>query len=92
MSTERRIILHDADGGRGGMLSEIECEQLVMAGKGFAVRSRKGEIKRFICYPRSRIYFRGASQTTQPIRADGTGRAAAGQVLGDPRRIREHRM
>jgi len=92
MSKGRGIILRDADGSRGGMLSEIECEQLVKAGKGYEVRSRKGEIKKFVCYPRSRIYLHCASQTTQPVRADGTGRAAAGQVLGDPRLHREHRM
>ena len=91
MSNEREIILRDADGGRGGMLSEVECEQLVKAGKGYAVRSRKGEIKKFVCYPRSRISLHGASQTTRPVRADGSGRAALGQALGNRRLIREHK-
>ena len=91
MSEERKIILRDADGSRCGMLSEVECEQLVKAGKGYAVRSRKGEIKKFVCYPRSRIYLSGANQTTQSIRADGAGKAAAGQALGDRRLFREHK-
>ena len=98
--SEKTIIFHDAEGIPRGAVSEAQCETLVKAGLGQAVRSRKGEIKRFICYPRSRVYFEAregiaalhsASRTTQPVRADGTGAAAAGQVLGDRRLIREHK-
>jgi hypothetical protein len=38
------------------MLSLAECEALDKAGAGRVVRSRKGEVKRFICYARSRVY------------------------------------
>jgi len=97
----KQIIFHDAEGIPRGVVSETQCEALVNAGLGRAVRSRKGEIKRFICYARCRVYFdvreaiaalHSASHTTRPIRADGTGAAAAGQVLGHPRLIREHKL
>ena len=88
---EKQIVLFDADGSRGGVISEAECERLVNDGLGFAVRSSRGEIKKFFCHPRRRIHLHGASQTTRPVKADGSGRAAAGQFLGHPRHFREHR-
>ncbi|OFW15072.1 MAG: hypothetical protein A3H27_12335 [Acidobacteria bacterium RIFCSPLOWO2_02_FULL_59_13] len=96
----KQIIFHDAEGIPRGAVSAEQCDRLVQAGLGRAIRSRKGEIKRFICYPRCRVYFEvreaiaalhSTSRTTRPVRADGTGAAAVGQVLGHPRLIREHK-
>ena len=42
----KQIIFHDAEGIPRGAISEAQCEALVKAGHGWAVRSRKGKIKR----------------------------------------------
>lgn len=36
------------------------------------------------------IGWRGGNHTTRPVRADGTGKRGAGQLLGNSRAIREH--
>ena len=99
--SEKRITLLDAEHKRRGMISTDQCETLMNAGLGRAIRTRRGLIKCFVYNPVSRVYsgaqegvavLHSASCTTQAIHAGGDGRAAAGQVLGNRRLIREHRQ
>ena len=95
-----KLILHNSEGAPCGTVSVADAEMMEAAGLGKVIRSHKGEAKRFIPSPSSRIFggardavaaLHNASRTTRPVRADGSGRAAAGQVLGDRRLFREHR-
>jgi len=97
-----QIILHEADGSRRGFVSPAEAEVLARAGKGFGVHSRRGKLVRFVLFPRSsqRVYFdareglaalHGCSRTTRAVRADGSGGRGAGQLIGNPRMVREHK-
>ena len=99
--SEKPIVLHNSEGAPCGTVSVADALTMEAAGLGKVIRSHKGEAKRFIPSPSSRIFggardavaaLHSASLTTQPIRAGGSGRCAAGQILGDPRRIREHRI
>ena len=99
--SEKPIVLHNSDGAPCGTVSVADALTMEAAGLGKVIRSHRGEEKRFIPSPSSRIYggaregvgaLHNASQTTRPVRAGGDGRAAAGQTLGDPRLFREHRI
>jgi hypothetical protein len=72
MSAERIVVCHDPDGKPCGRLTEQECHALSSAGKGRAVRSRKGALVRFILtgWPEP-LGWKGSSRTqTQRIRND----------------------
>lgn len=91
------ITLHEANGDRRGFVSADDCASLARAGKGFAVRSRQGRLVRFVLYPESHqregvAALRNASRTTRPMRADGSLKRGAGQLLGNSRTLREHNL
>jgi hypothetical protein len=71
MFDERRVVCHGPDGKPCGRLTEQECDALQSAGKGRAVRSRKGALVRFMLsvWPEP-IGWRGGSRTIRraPIR------------------------
>ena len=96
-----KIILHEANGDRRGFITADLCAALERAGKGFAVRSRRGGVVRFVLYPHSRetVYYdvregvlalHHCSRSTRPMRGDGSFRYGKGQLLGEPRSHREH--
>jgi hypothetical protein len=67
--------------------SVAKCEEYIALGAAYAVRSRKGEIKRLYRIPRQRAIFpvrSAASQTTQRVRND------FGVIISPPH-SREHR-
>jgi hypothetical protein len=66
---ENRIVVHTENGDRRGFMSLEECERYEASGRGFAVRSRRGNIKRFILFPVPSGW-RGGSHTTERIRND----------------------
>ena len=80
MSTQS-IPLHRPDGTIGGTVTVAQSDQFARAGAGYRVRSRKGEVKRFICYPSEHVdasvwaaiaALHKASRTTRcvPVRND----------------------
>ena len=81
----------------GELLKTIElADAELLYARGIAFWSGKGKGRHLRLL--AEAPWRGGSTTTRAVRAEGTARPdgtcsgyAAGQCLGDPRRIREHR-
>lgn len=89
--SEQSVPLHRADGSIGGTVTLAQCDEFARAGLGYPVRSRKGQVKRFMSYPSERPYAGGwdaiaglhnASHTTRrlPVRND-QGEAVTAPLL-----------